>query len=71
MRDVKMLSRHLRFSARFVRADIVETPSFKNVLLFTKALFVNFLKCHHASVFWGRQIPLFLDRYPSSGYLIS
>ena len=40
MRDVKMLSRHLRFSARFVRADIVETPSFKNVLLFTKALFV-------------------------------
>ena len=40
MRDVKMLCRHLRFSARFVRADIVETPSFKNVLLFTKALFV-------------------------------
>ena len=40
MRDVKMLSRHLRFSARFVRADIVETPSSKNVLLFTKVLFV-------------------------------
>ena len=40
MRDVKMLSRHLRFSARFARADRLETSSFKNVLLLTKALFV-------------------------------
>ena len=37
-----MLSRHLvRFSARFVRADRLETPSFKNILLLTKALFVS------------------------------